>query len=262
MPGGDLEPVDNCPGCGSPRQRQILGEPDSLFPNGMLRIARCDDCGLAFLNPRMTRAAIIRLEDQSEVYELDAAEREREIDARVNMLRGFAEWAPTSGRLLDVGCNRGWLLQAAQRLDWQPVGVEISPVAADKARAASGVPVYPDLADVPRDGGFDLIVAWHVLEHTADPISFLRQTRRLLARRGVLAVQVPSFDFVDSFREQGRTGSILCAVHNLYFTKSAMTETVHRAGFRLRKVINSPKDLMLTAFAGSSRWASLSRPGG
>jgi SAM-dependent methyltransferase len=250
--GDDLEQVADCPGCGASRQTLRLEEPDALFPGGLLTLVECPECGLVYLNPRLTVAAIERLEDESDVYGYGDQELARQIEARRKLLRGIAEHA--SGRrrtMLDVGCNRGLLLEAARREGWRAAGVELSPVAAARARELSGRPVYGRLEDVPRPWrGFDLVVAWHVLEHTTDPLDVVARVHELLRRRsGVFAVQVPSFDHVDDFRADGRLGSIVCTVHNLYFTKDALEGLLRRAGFARVEIGNSPTDFMLTAFA-------------
>lgn len=256
----DLEHVDHCPVCRSDRQREVLEEPDYLFPTGVLRLVACSQCGLVFLNPHLTLEAIVQLEDASDAYETDAVDTEREIKARVELLRGLTRSSTETGRLLDVGCKRGLMLCAAQRVGWNPVGVEFSHVTAAKAREAARVPVYTDLAHVPRHGGFDLILAWHVLEHTTDPLSFLTHIRELLARQGSLALQVPSFSFADEFRKQGRLGSLVCAVHNLYFTERTLADTLRCAGLEPHTVVDSDADLMLTAFAVQGTHTPLTQP--
>jgi SAM-dependent methyltransferase len=241
--------VRACPACGSNQQTSTLEHPDPLFPTGLLTLVSCERCGLVFLNPRLTRSAIARLEDRSPVYEMDAETARREIRAREKLLHSIADRAPVTGRLLDVGCNRGLLLRAAKRLGWDAVGVEISAVAAARARSEAQVPVYEGLADVPRLGGFELVVAWHVLEHTTDPISLLREVNRLLAPNGTLALQVPSFDFATEFRNRGMIGSLICAVHAIYFTESSLVDILQRADLSVSGLVNSKSDLMLTAFA-------------
>jgi hypothetical protein len=246
----DIEPVTSCPVCGGHAQGLVLEQPDQLFPTGLLRVVRCTSCDAAFLNPRMSEAAIERLEDASEVYDLAPDEIEREIAARVPLVRSLGGYGLGYRTLLDVGCNRGFLLAAAKRLWWRPAGVELSPVAARIARERVGVPVYPNLEAVSRPRrGFDLVVAWHVLEHTTDPVRFLVELAPLVRRRGTLAIQVPSFDFIDLFRSQGRTTSVVCAVHNFCFGESSLRETIVRSGFTVRRLTNNPNDLMLTALA-------------
>ena len=212
----------------------------------------------------MSTQAIERLEDVSRVYDLTPDEEEREIRARIALVRSLG--GRGRGRaLLDVGCNRGFLLAAAQRIGWQPVGVELSPVAAALARDRVGVAVHLDLAEVERPkNGFHLIVAWHVLEHTSDPLAFLLQLGRLVDSRGTIAIQVPSFDFRDQFRAAGRLGSLVCAVHNSCFGEESLRNAIELSGLVVRQLIDNPDDLMLTAFVARPRprlprWVNPSR---
>jgi SAM-dependent methyltransferase len=254
----DIENVPACPLCESLEQDEVAREHDQLFPTGTLHLARCRSCGLVFLNPRLTHDAMVRLENESSVYELDEDALDAQIEARVHMLRSFPTTA-SEGRMLDIGCNRGLLLRAAKRLGWSSVGVEVSPVAAERARDAACVAVYPDLSSVPHDATFDLIVAWHVLEHTTDPRELLVGARKLLSADGLLALQVPSYDFLERFREQGQLANLVCAVHNLYFSERVLDEALARAGFARRTLINSETDYMLTAFVGIPRRSYLAR---
>jgi SAM-dependent methyltransferase len=245
-----IERVDVCPVCGGRQGATVLEQPDVLFPTGRLTLRSCADCNLVFLDPRMTFQAMARLEEESETYDFDEERTRAEIDARVGLVDALSVWPRHRRRLLDVGCNRGLLLAAAERIGWRAVGVEISTTAAQLARSAFGSTVYGRLADIPDEERFDLIVAWHVLEHTADPVGFLAELTRLLEPRGgVLAIQVPSYDFVSEFRERGQLGSVVCAVHNLCFTERAIREAAKRAGLDIVRLSNSPDDLMLTVIA-------------
>jgi cyclopropane fatty-acyl-phospholipid synthase-like methyltransferase len=250
-----VEPVGACPLCESEELITVLEQADVLFPTGRLILRRCDACGLAFLDPRMTFEAMARLEEESETYDFDAERIRSEIDARVGLVETLAVWPRHRRRLLDVGCNRGLLLAAAERLGWNAVGVEISRTAAELARSDFGATVFGRLADVPADDKFDLILAWHVLEHTSHPVAFLTELSGLLEPQGgVLALQVPSYDFVSDFRARGQLGSIVCAVHNFCFTEQAIREASKRAGLDILRLSNSPDDLMLTVIARPADW--------
>jgi 2-polyprenyl-3-methyl-5-hydroxy-6-metoxy-1,4-benzoquinol methylase len=213
---------------------------------GVLNVFRCNRCSTAYLNPRLTIESTIAVENESTVYELTATEIEDRIVGFRALLSGLMSFVPRHGRLLDIGCNRGWLLEAARRQGWKAIGVELSPVAAQRARDDFGLEVYGSLDDVKQLDGFDLIVAWHVLEHTHDPVGFLRDAASLLQSDGVLALQVPSFDFVEEFRARSQIYSITCAVHAFYFTEQNIRLILSRAGLAAQLVTNSPDDLMLT----------------
>ena len=98
------------------------------------------------------------------------------------------------GRLLDVGCGHGLLLDEARRRGYDTVGLELSREAARHARETLGL----DVREVPLEGfsegrngdspgEFDAIVLADVLEHLDDPVDAIDRCVRLLqARRGAV----------------------------------------------------------------------------
>jgi SAM-dependent methyltransferase len=138
-------------------------------------------------------------------------------------------------------------MEAARRRGWQVTGVEISPESAKRARQDYGLTVYPAMTDKAADARFDLITAWHVLEHTLDPLALLRQAADRLHENGVLALQVPCFDYLEEFRTRDQLGSVLCAVHNFYFTKDNLQNVLDRVGLQVEQIDSNPTTLLLTA---------------
>ena len=99
------------------------------------------------------------------------------------------------GRLLDVGCGHGLLLDEARALGWEVMGLEVSRRAAAHARDRLRLDVREStlaaLADEPEPPQFDAIVLADVLEHLDDPLAALDHCRALLAPGGVLCVVTP-----------------------------------------------------------------------
>ncbi|MEB2284458.1 MAG: hypothetical protein B6D46_02940 [Polyangiaceae bacterium UTPRO1] len=97
-------------------------------------------------------------------------------------------------RILDVGCGAG-----ATAVDFSVHGWVC---ACDRSRqalryvGARGVAdrVAAEATDLPfRDGAFDVVLAFDVLEHVADDAGFLRELARVLAPGGALAIHVPAW---------------------------------------------------------------------
>ncbi len=100
-----------------------------------------------------------------------------------------------SGRLLDVGCGHGLLLDEARRCGYEVEGLELSDYAAGHARDVLGLPVrqstVAELAaeqDPPR---YAAIVLADVLEHLDDPLWTIDLSARLLLPGGVLCLVTP-----------------------------------------------------------------------
>lgn len=99
-------------------------------------------------------------------------------------------------QILDVGTSTGTNLRMLKSLGFtNVVGVEISPVAADFARAKTNMDVV--VADCTRlpfdDNRFDCILATDVLEHIDDDHQAVSEISRVLRAGGHLLVTVPAF---------------------------------------------------------------------
>ncbi|MEO7843367.1 MAG: class I SAM-dependent methyltransferase [Candidatus Eisenbacteria bacterium] len=96
------------------------------------------------------------------------------------------------GRLLELGCAAGALLEAARERGWSVQGVEYSAAAAAEAER-HGIPVVlGGLADAAlADASFDVAFAGDVLEHVPDPAAVLRELARVLAPGGALVLRGP-----------------------------------------------------------------------
>ena len=98
------------------------------------------------------------------------------------------------GRLLDVGCGHGLLLDEAGSRGWQGAGLEIAAASLAYARDELGLDVRDatlDELDPAADGGLQAIVLSDVLEHLDDPVAALAQIARLLEPGGVVCVVTP-----------------------------------------------------------------------
>lgn len=242
-----VEQLTACPICQATGAELVLTQPDGYLPE--LRLHRCPGCQSIYLNPRLTADAIVAVENESEVYSFGREVAEAWITGGLTGLVTHLEgYLSTRGRhLLDIGCNRGLLMEAARRRGWHVTGVEIAPEAANRARREYGHTVYASLAEVSANARFDLITAWHVLEHTLDPVSLLRQAANLLVPGGVLAVQVPAYECLDEYRRREQVGSLLCSVHNFYFSSANIQPVLARSGLQVRHIDLDPVALLLTA---------------
>jgi SAM-dependent methyltransferase len=97
-----------------------------------------------------------------------------------------------AGRLLDVGCGPGLLLDEARRRGYATVGLELSRAAARHATDALGLDVRDvALEAFEDDDGFDVVVLADLLEHLDDPVAGIERAAGLLRPGGVLCVVTP-----------------------------------------------------------------------
>jgi len=104
---------------------------------------------------------------------------------------------PLEGKsALDVGCGAGLLAEPLARLGARVTAVDAAPELIEAARAhAAGQGLEIDYRASPVEqieGQFDLITAMEVIEHVADPASFLAAIAARLAPDGLLILSTPN----------------------------------------------------------------------
>ncbi len=206
-------------------------------------IVACQKCGFVFLaNPAPPENEQENYESYFKSSQLadytkdssDAAIREawRINEQRIAWVKQFT----AGGRLLDIGCGRGFFLSHARKNGFDVRGVEISVSAAKYASEHFGVPVHICNLDVENnmDESYDVVTLWHVLEHFHDPRAVLENVRRLLKPGGRLFIEVPNLNSL-KFRlsTPGRRwqGGNHPRYHRSFFTRKTLRRVLQTCGF-------------------------------
>ena len=142
------------------------------------------------------------------------------------------------GRMLDVGCGSGALLQRMRIAGWEVEGVDFDEKAIDRAWREYGVAVrHGDLrAACYPDGSFDAVTMNHVIEHVHDPIALLAESRRILKPGGQLVVVTPNIASSGHARFGRNWRGLEPPRHLHLFSQKTLAETALRAGFARAEV--------------------------
>ena len=159
-------------------------------------------------------------------------------------------------RLLDLGCGyQATLLRGLLPRLAEGVGVDVAVCA--EARQMVGLTflegtIEEHLPALPT-GHFDAVTLISVLEHLAEPLSALQHCHRVLAPRGLLLVNVPTWwgkgllEF-SAFR-LGTSPAVEMDDHKMYYDKRDLWPLLVRAGFRPRDIRLRYHKLGLNLFA-------------
>ncbi|WP_447979772.1 class I SAM-dependent methyltransferase [Candidatus Nitrospira bockiana] len=140
------------------------------------------------------------------------------------------------GRLLDVGCNVGQNMRALQDQGWDVYGIDLSPVAVERARRVFDDRVKLGVLETAgyEDGFFDVLLFSHSLEHMPDPLRVLKEARRILADHGRVVIVVPNAGGVER-RIFGPWWVHWDPPRHLYhFDAAALTRLLAKAGFTVK----------------------------
>lgn len=215
-----------CNLCGSDNYRLIYSMPDAhYFVDEWFNVVECINCGLAFVNPRPTRAEISRYYPSS-FYDYFDDERDYHLRRYAAEARFLPKTSSDNNKLLlDVGCANGDFPRFMQQLGWRVEGVEVSP----NSRAITDFKVYKhDFKEIevyePR---YDAITAWAVLEHVHDPMAYFKKAAQVLKSRGVFVFLVTNFESLSSrclFLED-------VPRHLYFFTEGTIRRYLAESGF-------------------------------
>lgn len=148
--------------------------------------------------------------------------------------RQIEQWQKP-GKVLDVGCGRGLLLNKLRERGWEPYGTELSEEAASYARDKLSLPVTTQALEEAGfpDNEFDAVILWHVLEHVRSPRAMLREISRILKPGGALLVAVPNFGSWEA-RWTGKHWFHLDVPRHLtHFTPLTLSRALDEAGMFL-----------------------------
>lgn len=159
----------------------------------------------------------------------------------VATLRAIERARPGRGRLLDLGCWVGFLLDEARERRWEVTGVEPSAFAVAQAQARGLTVHHTDLfaAPLPRRN-FDAVVLADVIEHLVDPGAALARIAELTVPGAVLALLLPDAGSRVA-RLLGRRWWSVIPTHVQYFTRGSLLTLLGRHGFQVLEVASAPK---------------------
>ncbi|RKY92666.1 hypothetical protein DRQ15_01710 [candidate division KSB1 bacterium] len=212
-------------------------------------VVRCTNCRLAFVNPLPTEDELQRFYVQQYFLSDDprwgfcnyfANRKSQYLQGRI-IARRLRRWKP-HGRVLDVGCATGFLLEGIRdHCTWEVFGIEISEWAVKIARTQLGLNVTLgtlEKAEFP-DNFFDIILLNDILEHVRDPLQFLTTVYARLASGGKVFLRVPNgrcdiLPFVQDY-QKGYV-RVQTQAHLYYFEPEVLQRILIAIGFRIDQV--------------------------
>jgi len=141
--------------------------------------------------------------------------------------------------VLEIGSSVGYTLKLIKDKVKKAIGLELNKEHAAYANSIGMETIDKPLTDVNfKEGTFDAIFMFQVLEHIPDPLAFLKETKRVLKPGGVLVVEVPtihnpliSLYHIDCFKNFWYQ-----APHLLYFEVDTLRQLIEKASFQVLEI--------------------------
>lgn len=176
-----------CPVCG--------GRGSPRFLSGSHKMYRCKTCRTAFVDPMPSKSYLAEFYSN---YHLGLGAAGNYVNEDKMMAHHPAQLAAVRrhssgnpGRLLDIGCGKGFFLKQAAESGIECCGIELSNTAVEYATRNLHLDVVQGIIGDCKGklGFFDSVTLWGVIEHLPDPVKVLRDAYEVLRPRGRIFVQ-------------------------------------------------------------------------
>ena len=207
--------VPNCPICG-----------DKKFNNWMKKnenfIRQCKTCTHGYVSRRPKKISeayeneehkerSLAIYDKMRTYRMERFAKER-----VNLLKKYKK----KGMLIDFGCGTGWFLEYA-RNHYKVAGFEPTENLAKFTSDLLKIQIESDVRKF-KDNSFDIITAFDVIEHVAEPRKTFQEFFRLLKKDGILLIYTPNADSIGFDYMKERQNNVTPPIHLHYFNKKSI----------------------------------------
>ena len=199
---------------------------------------RCSNCGLVFLYPQMTEEdeRIFYEKEYGVIYSEEKGTSPKELfDARLPDARAYyelvKEYINRNNDCLEVGCASGYFLATIRGEVKSVTGFETHTELKGYCKDI-GINMIDRLENC-RDGQFDRIFMFFLLEHLGDPVSYLNKLDRILSKGGYIIIEIPNVDdaLLTLYDIPKFVEFYFTPAHQFYYSKKTLAALLSKAGF-------------------------------
>ncbi|MDD6055127.1 MAG: class I SAM-dependent methyltransferase [Helicobacteraceae bacterium] len=225
-----------------------------------INILECDDCGLVFLdNFKEMDYEGSKMHEQARVYELTERRdlikdqylfNKSRLDFCLNFMIGKD--------VLDFGSGYGGFAILAKEFANSISAVELES-AVEPIYQKEGIPLFKNLVEL-ENKKFDLITAFHVIEHLSEPANMLKSLAKLLKKGGRLIVEVPNANdaLLSIYENRAFMEFTYWSAHFYLFNTHTLRKLGQKAGLRVDFV----KPIQRYPLSNTLYWLSRGLPAG
>lgn len=238
------EEVETCPAC---RNQSA----DYYIRTRGMRLYRCRSCAHVFRHPVPSAEDLCNMYGR-EYFDAwggegaDELVREQKTALFIEHIERIRRALPT-GRLLDLGCAKGYFVNLALQKGYDAYGIEISRYASGIASSTVGAERIwtGTLEDAPYPPGyFDIVTMFDFIEHIADLDLTMKAVSKIMRPGGVLYLVTPDVSSL-SRKMMGAHWWHFNEEHLNYFSPESLTALLWRFGLNIAECRGHSKMLSL-----------------
>ena len=239
--------IEKCPICQGTDFSAHLTCTDHAVSHETFQINRCTNCELLITSPRPADKDLGRYY-LSDSYTSHVTKARSLLDRTYLLARSFTlKWklhllekhhSKKKGLILDFGCGVGEFLREAAKKGWQITGVEPSAIARKNAEPTVSPRIVPSLQEIqPNAAKFDVITAWHVIEHVSDLNNTIQTLKQQLKHDGTIFIAVPNHNSWDARHYKSSWAAYDVPRHLWHFNIKSMTRLLNAHSLSVINVV-------------------------
>jgi 2-polyprenyl-3-methyl-5-hydroxy-6-metoxy-1,4-benzoquinol methylase len=217
-------------------------------------LSKCPSCGLRFVSPRLKSEILAEKVYMSTYYHnerFDYKNINETITYPIKVLKKYK----LSGSLFDISAGNGSFLFAAKQNGYNISGSEIHKNQSELLAKLLGCKIYTGYIEMLEiKEKYDIVTILHVLEHTSNPVLFLKKCVPILKKDGILYAVFPNTKslsdrfktFLSDYGLKNKKYKHFAADHHLWFfdlktTKKLFNQIEGIEVLSLRTIVNPAK---------------------
>lgn len=199
------------------------------------QLLKCSSCNFVFME-KIPTAEELDLHYGKYVYYREGYFSPLTKKIYSDLLDKFEKYRKT-GKLLDVGCGRGWFLLEAKKRGWEVYGTEYSSTALEICKQ-QGLDVRNGklLNNSFPENEFDVITSFEVIEHINNPLEEVQNINKFLRKGGLFYFTTPNFNCILRYYLGSSYDIIGYPEHLSYYTRNTISYLLKNNGFKKNKI--------------------------
>ena len=240
--------ITQCPICNGISFAPFITCIDYAVSHETFHLIKCSDCELVITSPRPTTEQANRYYEspsyishsnkaQTLIDNIYVTARTFTLRWKMSIVDKYAAPSPQK-HLLDFGTGVGEFLKLAKSNGWNVAGVEPSEIARQKASDLISKDITASLEEIAHSKQtFDVVTAWHVIEHVHELNATIATLKNLLRENGTLIIAVPNYRSWDAHHYKENWAAYDVPRHLWHFSMKSMTRFLENHSLRLTGIV-------------------------
>ncbi len=238
------------------KSHEYIKRNGSVRDDSSLDILECLNCGLVYLSEfKHIDKNYYENSDMHKKFDFYKWRNETKIDDKRRYT--FIENLIINKTILDFGSGNGGFLSYTKSITKYNCGIELEK-AIKPFYKKENIALFSNLQEV--DKKFDIITAFHVIEHLENPKDILEDMKRILKDDGKIIIEVPNANdiLLTVYKNEAFSNFTYWSCHLFLYTQYTLSLLAKQAGLKVDFI----KHIQRYPLSNHLYWLSNNKPGG